>query len=97
MRAREQTLHEGVANALSLGLGLALAVASLPVLALFASRQGPAASVTGAVVFALTLMLRYLVSTVRHALPQGRWKRRFARLDGTSDARRIERLASGAA
>ncbi|HMM84856.1 MAG: PAQR family membrane homeostasis protein TrhA [Gammaproteobacteria bacterium] len=81
MHAREQTLREEVANALSHGLGLALAVASLPVLVVFASRQGPAASVTGAVVFAVTMMLLYLVSTVYHALPQGRWKRRFNRLD----------------
>lgn len=78
---RPQTLAEEVANAISHGLGFLLAVASLPILVVFGAREGNAATVTGAVVFSVTMMLLYLVSSVYHALPHGRWKRRFMRLD----------------
>jgi hemolysin III len=78
---RPQTLREEVANALSHGLGFLLAVASLPVLVVFASRQGSPVTVVSAVVFSVTMMLLYLVSAVYHALPPGRWKRWFNRLD----------------
>lgn len=78
---RPQTLGEEIANAVSHGLGFLLAVASLPVLVAFAARQGAAGSVAAACVFAVTMMLLYLVSAVYHALPQGRAKRCFQRLD----------------
>jgi len=77
---RTQTLGEEIANAISHGLGFLLAVASLPILVAFAAEHG-AISVTGAVVFSVTMMLLYLVSAVYHALPHGRWKHRFMRLD----------------
>ncbi len=79
--SRVQTLREEVANALSHGIGFLLAVASLPVLVVFASRHGTAISVVAAVVFSVSAMLLYFVSAVYHALPHGRWKRRFNRLD----------------
>lgn len=78
---RPQTLGEEIANAVSHGLGFLLAVASLPVLAAFASRQGAPGSVAAACVFSVTMMLLYLVSAVYHALPPGRAKRWFQRLD----------------
>ena len=78
---RAQTLGEEVANAVSHGIGFLLAAASLPVLVQFASRQGGAASVVAASVFAATMMLLYLVSTLYHALPAGRAKQWFNRLD----------------
>jgi hemolysin III len=81
MSERVQTLSEEVANAISHGLGFLLAVASLPILVVFALRHGSATSVVGAVVFSVTMMLLYLVSAVYHALPHGRWKRWFLRLD----------------
>ncbi|MFO1272012.1 MAG: hemolysin III family protein [Rubrivivax sp.] len=79
--SRHQTLREEIANAISHGLGFLLAVASLPVLVVFASRHGSAVSVVAAVVFSVTAMLLYFVSAVYHALPHGPWKRRFNRLD----------------
>ena len=81
MTERAQTLREEIANALSHGLGFLLAVASLPVLVVFASRHGGAGSVVGASVFSATMMLLYLVSAVYHALPHGRAKRLFQRFD----------------
>ncbi len=81
MDARAQTLREEIANALSHGLGFLLALASLPVLVEFASRHGSSLTLASAVVFSGTMMLLYLVSAVYHALPPGRWKSRFNRLD----------------
>ena len=81
MIERAQTLREEIANALSHGLGFLLAVASLPVLVVFASRHGGAGSVVAAVVFSVTMMLLYFASAVYHALPQGRMKRWFQRFD----------------
>ena len=78
---RAQTLGEEVANAVSHGIGFLLAAASLPVLVQFASRQGGTANVVAASVFSVTMMLLYLVSTLYHALPAGRAKHWFNRLD----------------
>ncbi|MFT3820310.1 MAG: hemolysin III family protein [Rubrivivax sp.] len=75
---RPQTLGEEIANAVTHGLGVLLALASLPVLVLHAA--GPAA-VVGATLFATTMLLLYGVSTLYHALPPGRAKRWFNRLD----------------
>lgn len=78
---RPQTLGEEIANAVSHGLGLLLAVASLPILVWTAARHGGAADVVGAGVFAATMILLYLVSTVYHAVPAGRAKQWLCRLD----------------
>ena len=75
---RAQTLGEEIANAISHGLGFLLALAALPILVLHS--QGPSA-VVGASLFAVTMMLLYGVSTLYHALPRGRAKRWFNRLD----------------
>lgn len=69
-----QTLREEVANALSHGLGLLLALASLPVLAAAGWLPARPGGVLGTSVFALTMMLVFLSSTVYHALPPGRAK-----------------------
>lgn len=79
--ARPQTLAEEIANAISHGIGFLLAVASLPILVLFSSGHGSIANVVGACVFSVTMMLLYLASAVYHALPQGRLKGWFQRVD----------------
>jgi hemolysin III len=81
---RAQTLREEVANAASHGLGLLLAAVSLPVAAGTVQpvvATGPTRELVGAVVFSLTMMLVYFASTVYHALPAGRVKQAFQRLD----------------
>lgn len=78
---RDQTVAEEIMNALSHGLGLLLAIASLPILVYSASQQRSAAAVVGASLFAGTMILLYLVSTLYHALPLGRAKALFNRLD----------------
>ncbi len=78
---RAQTLGEEIANAISHGLAFVLAVASLPILVHFAGQRGGTAAVVGASLFAATMMLLYFVSTLYHALPSGRVKHWFNRLD----------------
>jgi hemolysin III len=77
---RPQTFGEELCNSLSHGLGFLLALASLPVLVSVASQRG-SASVVGAGVFSVTMMLLYFSSTLYHALPPGRAKRVFNKLD----------------
>ena len=81
MDGREQTRGEEIANSLSHGLGLAVAIAAAPVLMLATARHGSAANLVGASVFVATMMLLYVTSTLYHALPAGRAKRVFVRLD----------------
>lgn len=78
---RPQTLGEEIANAISHGLGFLLAIASLPILVWHAGRQGTAVDVAAVSVFAGTMILLYLVSTLYHALPVSRAKHWFARFD----------------
>lgn len=72
---------EELFNALSHGLGLLLAIASLPILVYSAAQKGQAAAVVGASLFAGTAIVLYLISTLYHALPIGRAKAWFNRLD----------------
>jgi hemolysin III len=78
---RPQSRGEEIANALSHGVALLLAVAALPILVLGAARRGGAADVVAACLFAGTMILLYLISTLYHALPPGRAKRWLNRLD----------------
>ncbi|GMV47780.1 MAG: hemolysin [Pseudomonadota bacterium] len=79
--ARPQSFGEEIANAVSHGLGFVLAVAALPILVWVAASRGAAADVVGASVFAGTMILLYLVSTLYHAVPAGRAKRWLGRID----------------
>jgi len=78
---RPQSLGEEVANSVSHGLGLSAAVAAFPVLVMAAQQRGDTAGIVGASVFATTMVLLYLVSTLFHALPRCRAKRVFQILD----------------
>ena len=78
---RHQTLGEEIANALSHGLGCLLAVAALPILVQSAAQHGGTANVVAASLFAGTMIVLYLTSTLYHALPRGRAKVWFNRLD----------------
>jgi len=78
---RKQTIGEEIANAASHAMACLLAVASLPILLDFAARKGDAAEVVGVGVFAVTMILLYLVSALYHALPPGPAKAWLHRLD----------------
>jgi len=78
---RPQSLGEEIANAVSHGVALLFGVVGVPVLVVTAARKGGAASVVSAVVFAATIVLLYLASTLYHAFPFQRAKRVFKVLD----------------
>ncbi len=81
MTSRSQSLGEEIANSISHGCGLLATLAAVPVLIVVTSRQGAAANIVGASVFAATMLALYAISTVYHALPEGRAKRVFLKLD----------------
>jgi hemolysin III len=78
---RDQTGGEEIANSISHGLGLLFAIAALPILVVSAARNGGAASVVGASLFAGTMIVLYFSSMLYHALPQGAAKSFFNRID----------------
>ncbi len=80
MTERPQTLGEEIANSVSHGLALLAALIAAPIL-LVAVSPHSAANIVGAAVFAATMVLLYFTSTLYHALPPGRAKRVFLKLD----------------
>jgi hemolysin III len=78
---RSLSLGEEIANAVSHGVGAAAAIVGTPFLVLAAARRGGAVAMAGAGVFAGTVLLLYLASTLYHALPRNRAKRVFRVLD----------------
>lgn len=80
-RDRTESRGEEIANSVSHGIGLLAALAAVPVLVLGAVQRGGAAGIVGASVFAATIVLLYLASTLYHALPRKRAKRVFRILD----------------
>ena len=78
---RAHTPGEEIANCVSHGVGLAGGLAAGPFLVLAASRHGGAADIAGAVVFAGTVVLLYLSSTLYHAFPRNRAKSLFRVID----------------
>ena len=80
MNTRTQSRPEELANSLSHGAALLGALAAVPFLLGAANPAGQAPR-TGAIIFALTMVLLYFTSTVYHALPDGRGKNFFLKLD----------------
>jgi hemolysin III len=78
---RPQTHREELATSVSHGLGFVLAVAGAPILIATAIRRGTLADVIAVSVFAASMALLYLSSTIYHALPSGRTKNAFHVLD----------------
>lgn len=80
-RKHTQSLGEEIANSVSHGVGLLLALIAAPVLVLHAIQRGDGAGIVGASVFAATMVLLYITSTLYHALPPSRAKAIFRILD----------------
>ena len=78
---RPQSPGEEIANSVSHGVGLVAALVAVPILIVAAVRRGGAAGIVGASVFAGTMVLLYLASTLYHALPRNKAKRLFKVLD----------------
>jgi hemolysin III len=71
---RPHTRAEELANSLSHGAGVVAVLIGAPVLLVEAARHGTWSTIVGAGVFAVTMLLLYLASTIYHALPVGRAK-----------------------
>jgi hemolysin III len=76
-----QSLGEEIANSVSHGVGLLAAVTAVPFLVVAAVERGDAAGIVGASIFAATMVLLYLASTLYHALPDNRAKHVFRVFD----------------
>lgn len=80
MTHRCQSRGEEIANSVSHGVALLAAIGVMPLL-IAVARQRNTAGFVGAIVFAATMLILYLSSTLYHALPAGRAKRVFLKLD----------------
>ncbi len=78
---REYTLGEEIANSVTHGIGALLAIAAIPILVVSAVRSGGGVHLFAALVYALTMLLEYLMSTLYHAIAADRAKRVFKVLD----------------
>jgi hemolysin III len=74
---RNQSPGEETANSLSHGIGLVAALAATPYLLRQVSEHSNTTFLVGASVFAASMVLLYLASTLYHALPGGKAKRVF--------------------
>ena len=78
---REYTLGEEIANSISHGLGVLLAIAAIPILVTRALGDGGGVYLFAALVYTLTMLLEYTMSTLYHAIAVDRAKRVFKVLD----------------
>jgi hemolysin III len=78
---RTQSTGEEIANSISHGIGLVGAIVVTPILIIVANRSAGATGVIAASVFGVTMIFMYLMSTLYHAMPEGRAKRVFNTLD----------------
>jgi len=80
-KERAQSTGEEIANSVSHGIGFLAAVAATPVLIFSAVQHGNVAGIVGMSVFASTMVLLYMTSTLYHALAENKAKRVFQVLD----------------
>lgn len=78
---REYTLGEEIANSLSHGVGALLSIVALPILIVSALAHGGGMRLFVALVYGITMLLEYVMSTLYHALTHEGAKRVFKVLD----------------
>jgi hemolysin III len=78
---RTQSRGEEIANSISHGVGFLAAVAASPVLVFTAVQHNNPVEIVSVSVFAFTMVLLYIVSTLYHALAKNKAKRVFHILD----------------
>ena len=72
---RSLSYGEELANSISHGLGLVLAIAAVPILVVAANRAGKTSFLVGVSVFAASMVLLYLASTLYHSITHPGLKR----------------------
>lgn len=78
---RLQTLGEELANSVSHGLGLLAIIVGTPFLIIHAAASENTGYLVGSTIFAASMIMLYLGSTLYHAIPHGRVKRGFQVID----------------
>jgi len=78
---RRPSTGEEIANSISHGIGLVLAIIATPILVIAALRYGSAWNMVGVSVFAASMVMLYLASTLYHATRDDRAKRVFRMMD----------------
>lgn len=78
---REYTLGEEVANSITHGIGALLAIAAIPILVVIAVNSGGGVALFAALVYTITMLLEYTMSTLYHAIAVEKAKRIFKILD----------------
>ena len=67
MKKLEQTVGEEIANSITHGIGALLSIAALVLLIVFGFKYGNAADITGVMIFGISMVFLYLMSTFCHA------------------------------
>lgn len=78
---REYTLGEEIANSISHGLGILLAIAAIPILVTIAVGKGGGVYLFASLVYTITMVLEYTMSTLYHAVAVESAKKVFKVLD----------------
>lgn len=78
---REYSRGEEIMNSVTHGVGALLAIAALPILCVLAGQQGGGIHLFAGLVFAITMILEYVMSTLYHALAVPKAKKVFKVLD----------------
>lgn len=78
---REYTLGEEIANSVTHGIGALLSIAAIPILVVAAVNGGGGVKLAAALVYTITMLVEYLMSTLYHAIAADRAKRVFKVLD----------------
>ncbi|WP_430233720.1 PAQR family membrane homeostasis protein TrhA [Nitrosomonas communis] len=78
---REQTRGEEIANSISHGLGLVAAIAATPFIIIQAAQVNDTGYLIGVYIFAASMIVLYLSSTLYHAFYPGRVKRTFQTIE----------------
>lgn len=73
--------REEIANSVSHGIGLAAALVATPFLVLTTARRGDPAGTVGSSVFAATMLILYVASTLYHTLPKHKARHVFRVID----------------
>jgi hemolysin III len=81
VKEHHESFGEEIANSVSHGFGFLAAAAAVPILVVAAARRGDAAGIVGGAIFAATMVVLYLASTLYHAWPRTRVKRALRVLD----------------
>ena len=78
---REYTLGEEIAKSISHGVGALLAIAAIPILVVASLDAGGGIYLFTALVYTVTMLLEYTMSTLYHAIAVDKAKRVFKVLD----------------